>query len=127
MEKFQKFFGLPVTGKLDDETLNEMKKPRCGLPDLGNNGERLRMKRYSTWSRKWSKRNLKYYMTYGEDMSHADQSRVMAKAFKMWSDVTRLSFSRTYRISEADFRIRFCFLPYYLVKLIPLFMLNNAL
>ena len=42
-------------------------------------------------------------------MSASDQARVIAKAFKMWSDVTPLRFTRTFRTSEADFRLRFLF------------------
>lgn len=106
LKKFQKFFGLPVSGELDEETLYQMKKPRCGVPDVDDNGDRVRVKRYSTWG-KWRKRDLKYYMTYGEDLSHADQSRIIAQAFKMWSDVApKLRFTRTSSVSNADFRIR---------------------
>ena len=42
-------------------------------------------------------------------MSASDQARVIVKAFKMWSDVTPLRFTRTFRTSEADFRLRFQF------------------
>lgn len=31
----QQFFGLKVTAKPDTETLEMMKKPRCGVPDVG--------------------------------------------------------------------------------------------
>ena len=107
IKKFQTFFGLPVTGELDDATVEEMKKPRCGVPDIGNNDESFRVKRYSTWT-KWSKTNLKYYLSYGEDMLARDQSRIIAKAFKTWSDVaSKLRFSRTYSVRDADFKIRF--------------------
>ena len=109
MKNFQKFFGLPVTGKLDEETMYEMKKPRCGNTDLNANGQPHRQKRYSTSWDRWRKNNLKYYLSTGEDMSASDQARVIAKAFKMWSDVTPLRFTRTFRTSEADFRLRFQF------------------
>lgn len=107
LKNFQKFFGLPVTGELDEETLYQMKKPRCGVPDVDENGGRLRIKRFSTWG-KWRKTDLKYYLSFGEDMSEADQARVMARAFQMWSAVaSKLKFTRTLSVSNADFRIRF--------------------
>ena len=107
IKRFQKFFGLPVTGRLDEETLEEMKKPRCGVPDFGVHGESMRVKRYSTFG-KWSKTNLKYYLSYGEDLSKRDQSRIFAQAFKLWSDVApKLKITRTYKVSDADLKIRF--------------------
>ena len=33
LKRFQAFFGLKVSGKLDIETMNNMKKPRCGVGD----------------------------------------------------------------------------------------------
>ncbi|XP_078372448.1 collagenase 3-like [Oculina patagonica] len=109
IKRFQKFFGLPVTGRLDEETLYEMRKPRCGVPDVGFNGERIRAKRYKTnRGPKWSKTNLKYYLSYGEDLSHSKQDRIFAEAFKMWSDVApKLRISRTYSVSDAELKISF--------------------
>lgn len=34
LELFQEFMRLPVTGVLDEETIKEMNKPRCGFPDI---------------------------------------------------------------------------------------------
>ena len=105
IENFQKFFGLPVTGELDEETMYEMKKPRCGDPDVDISGGRR--KRYVTYG-KWRKTNLKYYMTYGDDMSPNHQARIMARAFKYWSDVApRLRFAKTNDVRKADFWIRY--------------------
>lgn len=53
--EMQRFFGLQVTGTLDGDTVELMKKPRCGVPD-GNIGQ------YSTFGSnlKWQKDNLTY-------------------------------------------------------------------
>ena len=49
-----------MTGELDEDTLYEMKKPRCGVLDSDISGEN--QKRYAT-ATKWGKTNLKYYLT----------------------------------------------------------------
>ena len=104
IENFQKFFGLQVTGHLDEDTLYMMKKPRCGDPDVNIQG--FRIKRYVTRG-KWRKRNLTYYLSFGDDMSRADQSRIFAEAFKYWSDAAQnLTFNRTHDYNNTDLRIR---------------------
>lgn len=105
IETFQRFFGLSVTGELDEDTLHVMKKPRCGDPDVGNDG--IRVRRYATVG-KWSKTSFTYYLSYGDDMTKADQSRIIARAFKYWSDAEPvLKFNRTYNYNKTDFRISF--------------------
>ncbi len=53
LKEMQKFFGLKVIGKLNKETLEVMKKPRCGVPDVGA---------YSTFGGepKWQTNKLTY-------------------------------------------------------------------
>lgn len=105
IETFQRFFGLSVTGELDEDTLHVMKKPRCGDPDVGNDG--IRVRRYATVG-KWSKTSFTYYLSYGDDMTKADQSRIIARAFKYWSDAEPvLKFNRTNNYNKTDFRISF--------------------
>ncbi|KFO86872.1 Collagenase 3 [Buceros rhinoceros silvestris] len=100
LREMQTFFGLEVTGKLDEETYELMQKPRCGVPDVGE---------YNFFPRKlkWSKTNLTYrIMNYTSDLRRAEVDRAFKKAFKVWSDVTPLNFTRI-RSGVADIMIAF--------------------
>ncbi|XP_078363838.1 matrilysin-like [Oculina patagonica] len=103
IRKFQEFTGLPVTGELDEATIAQTKKPRCGMPDVDEEG---RVKRYKTGS-KWNKKDLTYFVEYGADLSHSIQDQVFSKALKYWSDVSGLSFSKAASASVADLKISF--------------------
>ncbi|KAM7433599.1 the peptidase M10A [Porites harrisoni] len=104
IRRFQRFAGLKVTGKLDRATIDQMKKPRCGLPDDEEEGGRVR--RYTTGP-KWSKKSLTYFVEYGEDLSHDQQDSIFQKALQYWSDVSGLSFSTASSSSAADIKISF--------------------
>ncbi|CAO2636207.1 Collagenase 3 [Lemmus lemmus] len=100
LREMQSFFGLEVTGKLDDPTLDIMRKPRCGVPDVGE---------YSVFPRtlKWSQTNLTYrIVNYTPDMPHSEVEKAFKKAFKVWSDVTPLNFTRIHD-GTADIMISF--------------------
>lgn len=53
LKKMQKFFALPETGEIDQQTVEIMKKPRCGVPDVAN---------YNFFHRKpkWGQKNVTY-------------------------------------------------------------------
>jgi len=104
VENFQRFAGLPVTGEVDAATIKQMKKPRCGMPDVDDDG--LRIRRYKLGS-KWSKLHLTYFVEYGRDLSTSLQDSIFAKALKYWADVSGLSFSRASSASSADLKISF--------------------
>ncbi|KAM8976355.1 matrix metalloproteinase-18-like [Pelodytes ibericus] len=100
LQNMQRFFGLKVTGKLDAETVEVMEKPRCGVHDVGL---------YSTVSKDsaWTKTDLTYrILNFTPDLSQADVERSIEKAFKVWSDVTPLTFTRIYN-KESDIEISF--------------------
>ncbi|XP_012514563.1 PREDICTED: collagenase 3 [Propithecus coquereli] len=100
LREMQSFFGLEVTGKLDDNTLDIMKKPRCGVPDVGE---------YNVFPRtlKWTQTNLTYrIVNYTPDMTHSEVEKAFKKAFKVWSDVTPLNFTRLHD-GTADIMISF--------------------
>ncbi|KAL0182974.1 hypothetical protein M9458_022349, partial [Cirrhinus mrigala] len=100
LKEMQQFFGLKVTGKLDDKTLEVMKKPRCGVPDVAA---------YSTFQGdyKWKKHDLTYRIeNYTPDMSVAEVDDSIKRALQVWADVTPLKFTRIYS-GTADIMISF--------------------
>ncbi|XP_048036883.1 collagenase 3a [Megalobrama amblycephala] len=100
LKEMQQFFGLKVTGKLNDETVEVMKKPRCGVPDIAA---------YSTFAGdyKWKKHDLTYRIeNYTPDMSVAEVDDSIKKALQVWADVTPLRFTRIYT-GTADIMISF--------------------
>ncbi|NP_001091444.1 matrix metallopeptidase 20 L homeolog precursor [Xenopus laevis] len=100
IRKMQKFYGLQVTGKLDQSTLAVMKKPRCGMPDLAN---------YHVFpgEPKWQKSTLTYRITkYTTSLSAQDVDRAVELGLKAWSDAAPLNFVKTTQ-GEADIMISF--------------------
>lgn len=100
LKKMQKFFGLPQTGDLDQNTIETMRKPRCGNPDVAN---------YNFFPRKpkWDKNQITYRIIgYTPDLDPETVDDAFARALKVWSDVTPLRFSRIHD-GEADIMINF--------------------
>ncbi|KFQ92899.1 Stromelysin-1 [Nipponia nippon] len=100
IREMQSFFGLEVTGELNHKTLDMMKQPRCGIPDVRS---------YSTFpqSPKWKKEDVTYrILNYTPDMLQADVEEAIAKAFQLWSSVTPLRFIRLYS-GQADIMMSF--------------------
>ncbi|ETE63168.1 72 kDa type IV collagenase, partial [Ophiophagus hannah] len=100
LKNMQKFFGLPQTGELDQNTIETMKKPRCGNPDVAN---------YNFFPRKpkWEKNLITYrILGYTPDLDSETVDDAFARAFKVWSNVTPLEFSRIHD-GEADIMINF--------------------
>uniref|UniRef100_A0A8D0GH08 Matrix metallopeptidase 27 n=1 Tax=Sphenodon punctatus TaxID=8508 RepID=A0A8D0GH08_SPHPU len=94
----QDFFGLKVTGKADSETVEVIKQPRCGVPDVGLYGMTLPG---------WKKPKLTYrIVNYTPDMERTDVEKAIQKAFQVWSSVSQLTFSRIYE-GIADIMIAF--------------------
>ncbi|XP_005998664.1 matrix metalloproteinase-20-like [Latimeria chalumnae] len=100
IKTMQIFFGLKITGKLDTDTMEMMKKPRCGVPDIGA---------YTIFAGrpKWLKNTLTYRLgNYTPDLSHSEVEQAIQMAFKVWSDVTPLRFIKV-STGTADILILF--------------------
>ncbi|XP_075707160.1 matrix metalloproteinase-18-like [Rhinoderma darwinii] len=90
IKEMQQFLGLTVTGKLDTDTMEVMHQPRCGFVDVGE---------YSTFpgNKGWNKKELTYrILNYTPDMPRSEVDSAIQRAFKVWSDVTPLTFTRVY-------------------------------
>ncbi|XP_078258911.1 collagenase 3-like [Rhinoraja longicauda] len=96
IREMQHFFGLQVTGRLNRDTMEEMKKERCGVSD----SRQLRGSR-------WPQRRITYrIVNYAPDLNRREIDTAIALAFKVWSDVTPLTFVRL-NAGEADIMILF--------------------
>jgi len=102
VRQFQASAGLDQTGQVDNNTLELMKMPRCGVRDVGN-----RTTRYVRTRPKWQKRDLTYRITkYSKHrLTQAQIDKEFRKAFAMWERVTNLRFRKT--SGRADIEIRF--------------------
>lgn len=53
---FQLYAGIQMTGVVDDETMQMMVMPRCGMPDRGRSDRAKRRKRYAIQGSVWRKK-----------------------------------------------------------------------
>uniref|UniRef100_A0A3P9A308 Matrix metalloproteinase-9 n=1 Tax=Esox lucius TaxID=8010 RepID=A0A3P9A308_ESOLU len=98
--RMQRQMGLEETGKLDKATVAAMKAPRCGVPDVRN---------YQTFDGdlKWDHSDITYrVLNYSPDLEASLIDDAFARAFKVWSDVTPLTFTRLFD-GTADIMISF--------------------
>ncbi|NXM68649.1 MMP7 protein, partial [Serilophus lunatus] len=100
IKEMQRFFHLTVTGKLNAETEEIMKLPRCGMPDIAE---------YQTFpgTPRWKNTHLTYrIVSYTLDLPKKKVDDAIKKAFMVWSDVTPLQFRRI-NSGYADIEIKF--------------------
>ncbi|KAM6928753.1 matrix metalloproteinase-9 [Lycodopsis pacificus] len=100
LKRMQRQMGLEESGELDKSTLDAMKRPRCGVPDVAN---------YKTFDGdlKWDHQDVTYrIVSYTPDMETSLIDEAFARAFKVWSDVTPLTFTRLFD-GTADIMISF--------------------
>ena len=113
LKKFQMYAGLKPTGVLDEDTINMMHKPRCGVPDTEAGVEEMdhvqpmSIGPYQSYQRpKWNKNDLTYTITnYPTELDYPNRDydvnatkndvvdQIVADAFSYWSSVTPLTFT----------------------------------
>nr|XP_010951492.1 neutrophil collagenase [Camelus bactrianus] len=100
LKEMQRFFGLNVTGKQDEETLKTMQKPRCGVPDSGNF-------MLTPGHPKWKHTNLTYrIINQTTNLTNDVVERYIEEAFQLWKNASSLNITRVLQ-GEADIKIAF--------------------
>ncbi|XP_071965181.1 collagenase 3-like [Antedon mediterranea] len=100
VRSFQLFNDLTVSGTMDQQTLELMAKPRCGLPDpnvtkIVQAGAPVSIVRGYSAGGKWTKTDLTYRIeNYSTDLKTTVIDKLIKKAFKVWSRVTPLVFTK---------------------------------
>lgn len=118
LAEMQRFYGIPVTGVLDEETKAWMKRPRCGVPDqfgVHVKANLRRKKRYALTGRKWNNHHLTFSIqNYTEKLGWYHSMEAVRRAFQVWEQATPLVFQevpyddiRLRRQKEADIMVLF--------------------
>lgn len=94
IREFQSFAGLNITGELDNDTMQMMSLPRCGVKDKVGFGSDSRSKRYALQGSRWKVKALTYRISkYPKRLNKDDVDKEVAKAFAVWSEYTDLTFT----------------------------------
>ncbi|XP_067170088.1 matrix metalloproteinase-19 [Apteryx mantelli] len=102
MRAFQLALELPGTGRLDAATLEQMRRPRCGVEDPFNQ----KTQKYTLLAR-WRKRHLTYRLQgAAEELGELGTRAALRAAFRYWAEAAPLSF-REVRHGRADIRFSF--------------------
>ncbi|KAM6172433.1 matrilysin [Erethizon dorsatum] len=100
LKEMEKFFRLPITGKLSPRIIEIMQKPRCGVPDVAE---------YSLFADKpkWTSKVVTYrIVSYTSDIPRIKVDEIVANALSLWSKEIPLHFKRI-RFGTADIEIGF--------------------
>ncbi|XP_010272073.1 PREDICTED: metalloendoproteinase 2-MMP [Nelumbo nucifera] len=123
LKKYQQNFNLNATGVLDNSTIQQLIRPRCGVADIINGTNTMSSGKsaasthslhtvghYTFFPHQPTWPSSRLDLTYGflPDNQLSDTVKaVFAKAFARWAAVTPLTFTMTDSYSMADIKIAF--------------------
>uniref|UniRef100_A0ACD5U570 Uncharacterized protein n=1 Tax=Avena sativa TaxID=4498 RepID=A0ACD5U570_AVESA len=121
VKRYQSRFSLPVSGRLDAATLDQIMSPRCGVeddhgasvsPEHGGGG----VSRFTFFKGepRWTRRSNPIVLTYAVSpkatvsyLTRDDVRAVFRRAFQRWALVIPVSFVETEDYDAADIRLGF--------------------
>ncbi|WOH13587.1 hypothetical protein DCAR_0833097 [Daucus carota subsp. sativus] len=119
IKTYQRNFNLNTTGELDEKTLTQIQRPRCGVADIVNGTSTMNPGKskssslhtvahysYFPGSPRWPQNTLTYSFAAENQLDDTVKS-VFRSAFDRWSTVTTLTFLQTDSYSIADIKIGF--------------------
>ncbi|XP_035896729.1 matrix metalloproteinase-2 isoform X2 [Anopheles stephensi] len=117
VRSLQSYGGLEPTGTIDEATLELMRKPRCGSPDVSDsldfqpsNDVRLltRVRRYIIQGQKWQN-SIVTWSLVNQTMTDLDAGqvrRILHEALDLWSQHANINFREVYS-TDADIQVLF--------------------
>ncbi|KAK8658206.1 hypothetical protein V6N13_036418 [Hibiscus sabdariffa] len=110
---YQKKFGLPVSGKLDSETISAITSPRCGVSDTGPAVHATKHFTYFYGRPRWD-RGSRMTLTYAfsptnmiDSISLPEIRTVFQRSFLRWASVIPVNFTEIKDYGSANIKIGF--------------------
>jgi peptidoglycan hydrolase-like protein with peptidoglycan-binding domain len=103
---FQRNFGLPQTGVVDEPTRALLAQPRCGVPDGIEDLDSTH--KFDVSDSTWSGSALSWKLINTDDVDFTSARNAVAAAFATWTGPTKFTFTdRTGTSTSANIEIRF--------------------
>ena len=109
LQYFQKCYGLKDTGVGDEETLELIQQPRCGVPDIGvDRTIESGPAPFVLVGCQYNTNNLTYaFLNSTPDLPNGRDHEIIREAFGVWADVTPLQFTEVGADDAPTFPISF--------------------
>jgi peptidoglycan hydrolase-like protein with peptidoglycan-binding domain len=95
LRAYQAFYGLPVSGRLDDISVGQMSLPRCGVPDIWNVEDlTFGISRFVLAGSRWDHTDFRYgFVNFTTGSARRRIRRAVRAAFRTWSAVAPITFT----------------------------------
>nr|XP_043630998.1 metalloendoproteinase 1-MMP-like [Erigeron canadensis] len=109
---YQQKLGLPVSGKLDSNTINQIMLPRCGVSDTDKDHKIHMHKHYAFFNGepRWHQKTLTYAFSTSHMIDYISYSQIQGvfqRSFARWASTIPVNFTEVDDYRKADIKIAF--------------------